>query len=261
MVEVGEAKSRGAGGQWSPRLCSADPALALLHSDFIFHEHILLPKTTGAHPRAGTRARTELYNPASVQFVKEVTPHAVTVSAHMGRARAEIQVQQGIYIKTAGVYEQPQIQLGSSLFDNTGVSHREREQNEKRKLDNLGLLPASEVSEERIRRQRSERGRCHGGPEPCAFLCAPISSPHINQIRGEVRSSAGLGTADSCPNKQGLRDTGRRGQAGFPGTEMWLWVSWFFAVRDGSEGASTGLNQALTIQVNSRVTGPITCTL
>lgn len=73
----------------------------------------------------------------------------------------------------------------------------------------------------------SERGRCHGGAEPCAFLCAPVSSPQINQIRG---SSSGLRTPGSCPNKQGLRDTGRRGKVGFPGTEMWLWVPWFFAL-------------------------------
>lgn len=40
----------------------------------------------------------------------KVTPYAVTVTAHMDTALTEIQMRQGIYIKTAGICEQQQIQ-------------------------------------------------------------------------------------------------------------------------------------------------------
>lgn len=129
--------------------CSADPALALLHSNFFSMSiYDFITKITGAHTHTHAQSfKTQLLSSLS----RKVTPYAVTVTAHMGRALAEIQMQQGICIKAAGICEQ-QIRLGSSLLDNTGVSNTEWEQNEKCKLGISGLLYASEISEERMRR-------------------------------------------------------------------------------------------------------------
>lgn len=92
-------------------------------------------------------------------------------------------------------------------------------------------------------------------------LVSVLSSLFPNSTKQGVKSSLGLGTPGSGPNKQGWRDTAKEGEEGFPGTEMWLWVPWLFALRDSSEGPFTHGGQVATSQVNSRVVGPTAYTL